>query len=492
MKSKIVGFYYKQFFFFVALIIICVVAYILVYRHVTSASLADEVNLDYSKGSYQLDLEILADGNVKVGDHVYKNIIVPLADYDQFKYIAFSEEGVYLTQLQIIIHLPQPIEESQFHPRTYAVHGVGSFTEELRDNQTVVFTADDLAPAATYTVELQLPKDIIHFLWYRQVVFGLSDLSFTFWILISLIPLAITLLIVFYIYHKTSISWTVKNIKETIDSPPENLSPAEASVLLDDKITPRAIAATFIDLAQKGKINIVDHKNYFTFSKAFGFGKGLKKFEAILLSKIFTPNQKIVYQEDIEFRIGHHIFSRKMAQIYLEIYNTLFNKNYFIKNPASWQGSFRRTGYLMFFVGLFGFILNIIFLSSIIYMLLIWFTVMVGAGFLIKISPQLPARTEEGIVQTRQWVKFKNFLAAPTAFGYFNESQKIYEKYLAYAVAFGVESTWTHRFIDHPFQMPGWLISDRKTILLEDLINEVIPFINFVSSKLARAKEPSA
>lgn len=486
------GFYYKQFLFFVLVGAISVGTYFFVFNQLGSASLADEVNLDYSKGSYQLDMEVLPDGKVKIGEHEYGNLINPTDDYDQFKYVAFSQEGVYLNQLDILVHLPQPITESQYKPRIFAVHGVGSYSDKMIDSQTIKFTALDLVPSSTFTVQLNLPASMINFPWYKKIFFGLTQMPFYFWILLSLIPLVIVLLILFYAYYKTAGSWTVKHIKEVRDNPPSDLSAAEASVIINDKIAPRAIASVFIDLAERGKINIVDHKEYFTFSKKSSLSGGLKKFESLLLSKIFAINQKTIGRTDIEFRLGKHIFSRKIAEVYLEIYNNLFKCGYFLENPLHWQNGFRRTGYLLFFVGLIGFILNIIFLSNIMSLALIWFTVIVAAGFLIKISPHLPARTKEGSAVTREWIKFKNFLDLPQPFGYTNNAQEIFEKYLSYAVAFGVEETWTRRFIDYPFRTPSWLITGRNTLLLEDLLAEIIPFVRYISLELARSQEPSA
>lgn len=486
------GFYSKQFWFFMLLGVIALGAYYFVTNQFGSASLADEVDLSTAKGSYQLDMEVLANGKVKIGDHEYSNLIKPISDYNQLKYVVFSQEGIYLNQLNVIIHLPQPITEFQYKPRTYAVHGVGSYQDKLVNSQTIKFSAADLAPSATYTIELELPKGMVQYPWHKEVMFGLENMPFYFWILVSLVPLAIILIILFYTYYKTASSWTIKHTKELRDTLPEDLSPAEASVIVNDKIAPRAIASIFIDLAYRSKINIIDHKQYFTFSQKNHSTGDLRRFEAILLSKIFNLGQKSITKADIEFRIGKHIFSRKIAQVYVEIYNNLFEKGYFIKNPLIWQSSFRRIGYLIFFVGLIGLILNITFLSTIIYLILIWFTVIIAAGFLIKISPKLPARTKEGLINTSDWIKFKNFLASSEPFGYTNRVQEIYEKYLAYAVAFGVEEAWTHRFIDYPFRTPEWLISSRETLLLEDLLSEIIPFVRYISAELSRAQEPTA
>lgn len=482
----------RKLLFFVVLFTIAYGVYNFVSSQYMQASISDVVDLDASRGNYELPIVLNKNGKVMVGNKVEKNVVNPQRDYDLFKYVAFSQEGVYIDALYLPVTLPEKVDFKQLNPRIYAVHGVGDTGYTINDDHTIVFYAYDLSPNSTFTIELELPKGMVELPWNVQLVEGLNKLGLTSWLLISSIPLVITLIILFYLYHRTSNDWVIRQTKRVSEYVPDDLSPAEASVLINNKITPRSIAATLIDLARRGKLLIVDNGEYFTFYKTPSTFTDLRTFEAKLLAKIFSDDQKKSTYEDIEVSISRHVFSRKVAEVYLDIYDLLFKKGYFMKNPVEFQSSYKRVGYMIFFLGILGFMVTLYMFLSIPYMLLFWFFIIVGSMFIIRISPKLPTKTSQGLIDTEKWAQFRNFLLLEAAYGFSYDCQAIYEKYLPYAVAFGVEKQWTKRFYKYPFKLPNWLVSKRQDVMIEDIINEIIPFISFISSKLSQAKEPTA
>lgn len=492
-----VNIYYKQLIFFVLAVIVLIGVYFLIAnRQFLSASTENINQLTSSQKLYEIPIEILPNSNVKVFDSIDSGIINPEKDYDLFKYIAYSQEGFSVGELTVVVNLPKPIANAnEVKARVYAVHGVGNTKISLFNSQTLVFTALNVSPNATYTIEMELPKGYVSIPWTKNALFYLKNIPIYYWVLISFIPVIITFIILFSIYSKVSSSWQVKS-KDIMESPPSGLTPAEASVLINNKITSRSIAATFVDLARRGIISIIDHENYFTFyrnnTKTNGFGQNeqLKNYEKILLDKIFLPEERKSSLEDVQMRIAKHIFSRKIAYVYLDVYNQLFKKGYFIEDPNRFQSKYKIIAYVMLFVGVVGFILSMIY-TLLPYLLLIWFSVIAGASFIIKIAPQIPIKTVFGEHQTRAWHAFKNFLTTKKNYPYSYNWQNQYEQFLPYAIAFGCERDWTQRFYGHPFKNPTWLVTQKDAVLIEDIINEIVPFIDFVSSKLTQIKEPT-
>lgn len=487
-----VGLHTKQLIFFASLALICGLVYYLIVNQYIFASISDVMDVSYSQGTYNLPMFIEDNSNVIIAQTVDKKAIEPEENYDLFKYVVFSKEGIYADELHVEVKLPKAIGNiDELKPRVYAVHGVGETDYYLKDPQTIVFEAYNLVPTSTFTIELSLPKGYVSIPWTKQMVYSLTHMSLVSWIIVGLIPLAVVLVVLFYLYHKTSQDWIMPVTNEVLPNRPDELDSAEASVLVNNKINSRSIASIFIGLASRGKIKIVDHGDYFTLYRGQQNLNDLKKYERILLDKVFMPQDNKSSIEDVELRISRHVFSRKIAQVYLEIYEELYKKGYYTKNPNSFQSGYIRFGYTMFFLGILGFILNLIYVINIPYLLIIWFSLIVGAIFIVKISPKLPTKTKFGLMEARKWQAYKNFLKLDREYDYSLNVQTEYEKGLSYAVAFGCEREWTKRFVKYPFHLPNWLISSKNTVLIEDVLNEVIPFVYFISYKLTQIKEPT-
>jgi hypothetical protein len=437
-------------------------------------------------------MNIQPNSDVVIADTLDKNAIQPEEDYDLFKYVVFSREGIYADQLNVEVKLPKPIDNiEELNPRVYAVHGVGDTEYYLKDPETIVFNASNLIPSSTFTVELAMPKGYVEMPWNKELVYGLRHLSLYFWIGIGMVPLIITLIVLFYIYHKTSQDWMLSKSKEVVRERPGDLTAAEASVLVTNKISSRSIASIFVSLACRGKIQIVDQGEYFTFLKTSQNFSDLKDYEKVLLNKIFLEGSRRSGVEDVELRISRHVFSRKIAEVYLEIYESLYKKGYFTKDPNRFQSGYARFGYAMFFVGIIGFILSMIFLSNIPYFLIVWFSLVFASIFVVKMSPKLPIKTGCGFGEAKKWQGYKNFLKLKEPYDYSMNAQAKYEEGLPYAIAFGCEEEWTKRFLRYPFRFPNWFVTRKNTVLLEDVLNEIIPFVYFVSHKLTQIKEPT-
>ncbi len=486
------GVYKKQLIFFIALLVVCIGVYFLISKNIIFGSISDVMDLDSSRGTYNMHMAIMSDGKVQVGNKVDDTLINPNEDYDLFKYIVFSQEGIYANELNVTVDLPKPVNNiSEISPRVYAVHGVAETSTRMVNSQQIIFSAYDLTPGSTFTIELQLPKGYVQLPWYKELIFGLKNLPLYFWILISVIPLLITLAILFYAYHKTSHGWVGIRTKDEKKCAPGNLTPAEAGALFYGKISSRSIAATFVSLAQRGVIQIVDRDEYFTFFRSNHDAKNISNYENLLLDKVFIKDQHKASIEDVNLRIAGHVFSRKIAQVYLEIYNNLYAKGYFLQDPARFQSGYKRVGYIMFFIGIMGFVINIFTLGAVSYFLFIWFSIIVAAMFIIKISPQLPIKSKVGFDTTKDLYAYRNYLKSNKPYDFSYDAQTIYEKNLPYAIALGCEKEWTLRFIKFPFRIPNWIVTEKGTLLIEDLLNEVVPFIDFVSYRLTSVKEPT-
>ncbi|MCL5407402.1 MAG: DUF2207 domain-containing protein, partial [Patescibacteria group bacterium] len=254
--------------------------------------------------------------------------------------------------------------------------------------------------------------------------------------------------------------------------------------------------ATLVDLAIRGFILIINKGN-----GEFSFGKlrakdiekttGLEPFERDLLSKIFlTPAYKSTLG-DVEMRIGRHIFSRKIAQFYLGVYNFATKKGYFVRNPAKVHLVYKYMGVALLFLSLVGFAIGAITGADPKFGLLFWVGGMIAAFFIIKLSPFMPARSDLGAAELKKWLAFRKYLSSRKSLQAKDVLQGKFEAYLPYAVVLGVEVDWAHKFLKEPFAAPSWYESGEKTVTLENFIGEFFPFIGYVAENLARSHEPT-
>ncbi len=217
----------------------------------------------------------------------------------------------------------------------------------------------------------------------------------------------------------------------------------------------------------------------------------LKKFEKILLSKIFEPNHYKSTNEDVEMRVGRHIFSRKIADVYLNIYNEAMDLGYFIKNPVLVHLRWKYTGIALFFAGLLGFTLTAIFAPDPKFTLFFWAGEMAAAAVIVQLSGLMPVRSVVGTTTLRKWLEFRRYLChnrpiqhSPTAGDEFN-------RLLPYAVVFGVETEWTRRFYDEYYSKPNWYEGDDMVMTLEAFVAGFFPIIDYIGESLAKSHEPT-
>ena len=69
----------------------------------------------------------------------------------------------------------------------------------------------------------------------------------------------------------------------------------------------------------------------------------------------------------------------------------------------------------------------------------------------------MPAKTQKGAESAAQWEAFRNYLKNIDEYQDMAEAGDIFEKYLAYATAFGLERTWIRKFAAvSTTPVPGW------------------------------------
>lgn len=460
--------------------------------------MADEPDLieETSVGNDRVgvDIVIQADGIASIAGKPTTKIFRPLIDFDEFKYKILDKPGYFIDQLVVRVKFAQALP-----PKTnvlaFAVHGIDSHTEKQINANTIEFIANDIGPEAVYTISAQLPKGSIAWPWWRVLLAIVNGLPIGFWLtLAACLPLitATVLVVMFY----PNLKLLARRSAGLLSTPPSQLPAGLVGILVHGRVSAREIAATILDLANRGYLTIFDHGNgKFSLAKSRGW-QNLQAFELLLLDQLFNSSQSNLKQitissQDLEEGISQNLFSTQIAAIYVAMYDAATAAGYFKQNPAQIHQTYRMIGLFLFFVGLGAFGVALMINLEPNYLLFFFAGMMTMALVIIVSADDVPLLTEAGEQARQNWLNFADHLRYQSPISYTEGAQSHYERYLPYAVVLNSELKWVNRFRDHPFGQPSWYDSTEQTIRLSEFANNLHRIVGSIAQLFAVVKEPS-
>ena len=437
--------------------------------------------------------------------------VQPGVDLDTFTWVVLDKSGQYVEELDITATLPKPVGDNELTHQFLVINGVATAESQLVDSQTVRFTATGLGPQATASVVMNFPKGYFSLPPMQATSSVIQSLS-PLWLWTSiLLPLAGVLLLLSMLIARLR-DRSVRSGARA-DALPEHVPPALISILYDNKIEPEAIAATLIDLGRRGYLSIFNKGDNFIFAKereinlatpAFEVGmhevelsaeelaianaEGLEPFEKILLSKLFVSDRPISSKEDVKVRIGHGMFSKKVAAIYEYLFRSASERGYFVSDAIRLHRRYLVVGWVLFAVGILGFALGAWFLPDPKYFLLFWAGLIALAYIIVKLAPYVPVRTKAGRDALGQFLAYRVSLvdAAPAG-----GDASIDEFFigLPYAWAMHGEAQWAKRYKDVVFHRPTWYFASKTLHSTTELIADLTPLVEFVAQSFAAVRQ---
>lgn len=233
--------------------------------------------------------------------------------------------------------------------------------------------------------------------------------------------------------------------------PPENLSPAEAGTLIDERVNILDITSTVIDLAVRGFLKIEEQKTtiFYFFSntdykliRTEKSDEELKSYEEQVLSGIFSSKQTVQLSE------LRNKFYTKLPGIKKALYKELVGKRYFPTNPENVRSIYKWIGIGSMILGFF---------------LLALFPVglCIGlSGLIILIfSRYMPRKTKKGSIKNEELLGFREFIdraEKDRIERLAKEDPTLFDRVLPYALVFGLEDKWAGAFKDMYKEPPDW------------------------------------
>ena len=247
--------------------------------------------------------------------------------------------------------------------------------------------------------------------------------------------------------------------------PPDKLSPGEVGTLVDNSADMRDITASIVDLAVRGYL-VIEEKNEehllgLTHSKAYLFHlkksraewSALKAHEQELLDGIFDQGTA---GETVTLDQLHNQFYRYIPTIKSKIFGTLVSDGYYARRPDSVRSAY---------IG-FGIVAGIILaagglsLANHMGMSPLPFIVagVLSAAIICGFGWFMPAHTLAGARALEGVLGFEDFLKHVEAdrFNRTIKTPEMFEKFLPFAMALGVEKNWSKAFQGIYTQPPQW------------------------------------
>lgn len=244
--------------------------------------------------------------------------------------------------------------------------------------------------------------------------------------------------------------------------PPARMSPAELGTLVDGKPDMRDITATIVDLAVRGYLHIAETENdrflglwsskdyTFTLTKPRDAWSALKPHESHLLGDVFGGDESVSLS-DLKNK-----FYKRLPNLKNELYDGLVDGGLYTSRPDR-----VRTGYIAGGVAL-GFVIG---LGG--GKLMDWLGMQPEAAVIAGIASALivaafgwfmPSRTVRGTRELENVLGFREFLSRVDSdrMNRMIKTPEMFEKFLPFAMALGVESNWAKAFEGIYSKPPQW------------------------------------
>jgi uncharacterized membrane protein YgcG len=244
-----------------------------------------------------------------------------------------------------------------------------------------------------------------------------------------------------------------------LPQPPDDLPPGAAGALIDEVVHERDIVATLVDLSRRGVIEM-------SAKEAAGLGTdvqvklvdptvALAPFEKEALNALF--NWKLEAGTTANLWKASNAFGQSAGGVRSLLYEEVVKRGYFGSSPEETRTNWRnRALRLIVLLPIGGFLAWLIFFRGV-----GWFWFPLGALVVMTvviylISGALPRKTRAGAEAAAKWRAFRRYLEEIEKYEKVTERREIFDAYLPYAIAFGLEQSWVGAFANAGTPAPRW------------------------------------
>jgi len=425
---------------------------------VLQVTTADGRPLPYSihRGMTRVDVEIQSSG-AQTFRIVYsvRNAVRFLSDHDEL--IWHSGEGWRgdAASASVFVQVP-PETKPSFRAQSFVGgHGLLPARQTDAGPDRVWFESPTaLAAQDQFVTDVVLPKGVL-----QEPLFAQRTVWFIAANLIVLLPLA-TLGVMLILRALKKIPVPQDLTIEPRYEPPDDFTPAEVGVLLDDRLDPRDVTATLIDLAVRRYVKlerckpdagiVFEHQDFaIRCVKAKESWTTLKPHERTLLFHTFYGGEWTKLSSlTLRFYAIVPVIQQQVLQL-------LRNKGMYWTEPEyapaarlTMLGIFLFVAFLIQVAGLYSFATS---------WLLSGIAILISAGIVYYFGRGITSKTLKGLSCYRQILGFQEFLNSVEKERLERMPGQLFERWLPHAMALGVDQHWARQFEGMALPPPEWL-----------------------------------
>lgn len=364
----------------------------------------------------------------------------------------------------VTIRLLEGVEPQRYtDDGTYLVEGLAAGNANLvetsvSDNGRIITYSltQPLVPGQAFEVRVQFPHGILDIPipdWQQRQqnadVYALIGL-----VLSGLLFLGGPLSVLALWYARGRDPKTGLVVPDYLPEPPSNLRPAVVGTLVDEKADMRDIISTLVDLAQRGYISIRENKaKNHVFTLENESQDGLRPFEVQFLRAVFRRKKERKLSE-LRYK-----FADRLPKLRTMLYDELISEGLVDRSPDKVRTTYAVVAGLIVTVAVGFFIALVAILPEDASYVACCGSLALGitALFIGVVGRHMPTKTAKGAEEKAKWDAFRNYLKNIEEYQDMAQSAELFEKYLPYATAFGLDRTWIRKFATVPHTpVPTW------------------------------------
>ncbi|HET8629062.1 MAG TPA: DUF2207 domain-containing protein [Thermomicrobiales bacterium] len=371
----------------------------------------------------------------------------------------------------VTVHLPGNVDQSKLQLDS---RGAGARSTVV-DPRTVRFTAGSVPQGKGLEIKVGFPHGLVSAApppWQarfeqqaqadaRQAAYrNLVNLLLGALGLFILIGGGIGLYLLWYLRGRDRYTGLVADY---LREPPSDLGPGTAGTLLDERADLQDVLATFTDLGRRGVLRIGETNTGGFLGTGLGASRDyavekldsnepLTDYERTLVGTLFPGDATQVRLSEAKQR-----FTAALPYFKSQLYREVVDKGFFTVSPETTRSRYRAlsTVLMVLAVGIW------LGLNVILAGLGSWQIVPAAALFIIGLAMRslanaMPAKTERGAEEAAKWRAFRRYLENLEKYDDVAASKGIFEKYLPYATAFGLDKSWIKKFAAVDTPAPSW------------------------------------
>jgi uncharacterized membrane protein YgcG len=254
-------------------------------------------------------------------------------------------------------------------------------------------------------------------------------------------------------------------VADYLNEPPTGISPGMAGTLIDGKADLQDMIATVVDLGRRGFLKLSEQatsnsagsvvaRDYLV-ERADGYKSvALSPAEARLVAAMSLDKVQGTTLSAIERSL-----SSQLAGIKTAMYQELVRMGMYSRNPEGSRSTFSLIGVLLIILACLSSCVTSWFAENTSGFV---FCLPVGIGttaiLMLILSSHMQARTAKGAEARMRVEAFKKYLQNIEKYTDLKTAKDLFDKYLPYAIAFGLDRTWIQKFTAVQTPAPAWYI----------------------------------